>query len=252
MRYVGSKRNIAKKIASEIINRKGDRTRYWEPFVGGMNSFSVVAPNFQKAYASDSHPDVILMWEALYNGWEPPENILKEDYERIIRASEPSALRGIVGFGASFGGKWKGGYAQPSTKGHSAYYYEKGGTDYQMTVRSVKRQIKSLPPTQFLCANYWERHGDTDMVIYCDPPYQNTTSYRGTAKFNYTKYHKWCLTQHEDYGSLIFMSGYEAPSDFVCVAEFSHNSSLTKASNAGARIERLFVPNSQESSRRYE
>lgn len=38
MRYVGGKSRIAKHIEKVILDHKGERTRYIEPFMGGGNA----------------------------------------------------------------------------------------------------------------------------------------------------------------------------------------------------------------------
>lgn len=76
-----------------------------------------------------------------------------------------------------------------------------------------------------------------DSVIYCDIPYQDTNRYQKSG-FDYEAFYEWCSNQTEP----IFISSYSLPEDkFVCVAEFSHRSTLSASANVATK-ERVFVP----------
>lgn len=77
-------------------------------------------------------------------------------------------------------------------------------------------------------------------VIYCDIPYRNTGTYNEDA-FDYDKFYNWALKQTEP----IFISEYNMPSDFVCIAERNKLSSMSPTSNSTKSIERIFVPKHQ-------
>lgn len=51
-------------------------------------------------------------------------------------------------------------------------------------------------------------------VIYCDPPYQNTTKY-STRDFNYREFWQWCRDMSKD--NIVLISEYNAPNDFECI-----------------------------------
>lgn len=103
LRYLGGKSRLAKSIRDVILSRvENTDVTYWEPFVGGCGSFEVIAPEFKRAVGSDIHPDLILMWQSVMDGWIPPTDVSPEQYQEL-RDSEPSALRGFVGFGGLSG-----------------------------------------------------------------------------------------------------------------------------------------------------
>lgn len=77
-------------------------------------------------------------------------------------------------------------------------------------------------------------------VIYCDIPYRNTGTYNEEA-FDYNKFYDWALKQIEP----IFISEYDMPSDFVCIAENNKLSSMSPTRNNTKSIERIFVPKHQ-------
>lgn len=236
MRYVGSKRRIARKIRDVIISLRGDRDVYWEPFAGGFNSFSVIAPEFRKAYASDAHEDLILMWQAVLSGWVPPVSVTPEEYERL-RTAEPSALRGFVGFGGSFGGKWFGGYARggKNADGTPRNYLAESA---RAVASCVAEMTKTGTEIVVRHAQYHEGRGTSRMVIYCDPPYAGTLGYRGTDDFDHAAFWLWAEDQTRT-GALVVVSEYSAPDGWQCVAEFDHNVAIT--SDRKKTVERLFV-----------
>lgn len=76
-----------------------------------------------------------------------------------------------------------------------------------------------------------------DSVVYCDIPYQDTNRYQKDG-FDYEAFYTWCSNQTEP----IFISSYSLPEDkFVCVAEFTHRSTLSASANVAVK-ERVFVP----------
>ena len=65
-------------------------------------------------------------------------------------------------------------------------------------------------------------------LIYCDPPYQNTTGYRGDNgkrnEFDHEKF--WNTIREWSKTNWVFVSEYNAPSDFVCVNKYEMKSNL--------------------------
>lgn len=115
MRYQGGKFFQRKKIKGAIMkdleNREISGT-YIEPFLGGGAMAAVMGHEFNHAHYSDTHIDLMMMWQAVHNGeMEIPEtHITKEEYNEL-RHAEPSAHRGFIGFSCSYGAGWFKGYA---------------------------------------------------------------------------------------------------------------------------------------------
>lgn len=110
MRYQGGKSRIAKALATEIRKRFPTTTDIWELFCGGGAMTLALAKAGFRVHASDNHEDLILMWQALMRGeTEPFVDVTREEHARLKHA-EPSARRGFVRFGASFGGDFFGGF----------------------------------------------------------------------------------------------------------------------------------------------
>lgn len=78
---MGSKARIAKYIAPFILDHLTTETVYVEPFAGGMNMVSHInTQHTGPVIAADSHEYLIEMWKALLSGWQPPEQISREQY----------------------------------------------------------------------------------------------------------------------------------------------------------------------------
>lgn len=239
MRYVGGKSRIAKWIASEIAKVKGDRSVYVEPFAGGLNSFEECAPLFERAVASDAHPDLIMMWqELLFGGWVPPESVLKDEYDALRRES-PSALRGLVGFGASFGGKWFGGYAGSVWDRHNERMTRPFYDTAKDAVEKTAKRLRGLD-IAVLCRDYRELSIPRNSVVYCDPPYAGTLGYGvefDSASF-WSTASKWASD-----GALVIVSEQSAPDGWKVLAERTRKHMLRVADSEEnkCRREALFV-----------
>lgn len=234
MRYVGSKARLAKRIHGIVMSLKGDRSTYYEPFLGGGNTFSVIAPSFPNSYGVDRHEDLALMWQAVAKGWLPPERVSEQEYKRL-KTAEPSPLRGFAGFGCSFGGKWFAGYARGlSAHGDSRNYAAE-------SQRNLAKQVAAIRAATAI------RHGNYDLltpepgwVVYCDPPYEGTLGYKNSGDLDYPKF--WdTVRDWSRSGALVLTSSYQAPPDFECIASFPHRMSVSLASDRVETIERLFM-----------
>lgn len=84
-------------------------------------------------------------------------------------------------------------------------------------------------------------HIPQNSIIYCDPPYQNTTKYH--TGFDHNQFWDWCRLKKQD-GHNIFISEYSAPDDFVCVWQKEVQSQLSANGKYGGTkksIEKLFT-----------
>lgn len=230
MRYVGGKSAIARNIVYTIERYRHGRSTWIEPFVGGGAVLNVAAKYYPRCYAYDLHPDLILMYQALQQGWQPPTNVSEDEYQQL-RHAEPSALRGFVGIGCSFGGKWFGGYARGDGRVH-----------HDESRRSLARM--KLNATTFTQASFfdidWQQFNPHDCVVYCDPPYANTTGY-SVGDFDHTAFWQECERLH-GLGFLVAVSEYQAPESWPCIWHKEVPLSLRGGATAKARLERLFMP----------
>jgi hypothetical protein len=112
MQYQGGKSRIARPIAETIRRMYPKKTEIWEPFCGGGAVTLALSKVGFHVHASDIHPDLILMWQSIVAGDDSVTADVSEEEYNALKAAPPSARRGFVGFGASFGGGWFGGFGR--------------------------------------------------------------------------------------------------------------------------------------------
>lgn len=198
MRYLGSKRRIAKKIINYIQAEREEGMCWVEPFMGSGSIISRVQGN---RIGSDINDYLISMFKALQDGWQPPSIVTEDEYNHIKnnKSSYPKHLVSFVGFGCSFGGKWFNGYAKDSTDSRN----------YALESRKALIKLKpKLKNIDLYNCEYFNLDIPKKSIIYCDPPYINTTNYG--FKFNHDDFYLWCRDKVKE-GHKVFISEYEAP-----------------------------------------
>jgi DNA adenine methylase len=225
VRYLGGKERIATTISEFLLSQKGDRTIYVEPFIGGGSVYSRVSKHFTRSYGSDTHTDLILMWQALQGGWVPPTSLDSNEY-RFLKDSEPSALRAFAGFGCSFGGKWFGGYARSGDRNYALNAHN-----------SVMKKSAGMTGT-ISCRDYRDYRPSARSLVYCDPPYADTTGYTGVDAFDSDEF--WStMRAWRDAGALVFVSEDKAPDDWTSVLNIERRRDLSD--NDRRVVEGLFA-----------
>lgn len=232
MRYLGGKKQIANELASIIAPTITDT--YFEPFCGGLWVSVAIAKKCKPStilLLSDIHPDLILLYSALYrNEIELPEYVSEEMYQEY-RNKKSSALRGYIGFASSFGSKWFGGYARGIEHGKIRNYVKETKNRLEKHF-SILRHFNVI----FTCQSY-SNLSPEDSTIYCDPPYKNTTGYKGTSVFNYNEYYKtvqeWSINNH------VFCSEYSMPVGSMIWEKKKHSSATINTKDMYS-IERLY------------
>jgi DNA adenine methylase len=233
MKYMGSKDRIAKDILPIILKDRSPDQWYIEPFCGGCNIIDKVQGN---RIANDSNMYLIEMWKALLNGWQPIE-ISKEQYTDIKNNSDkyPLYLIGWTAFNCSYSGKWFGGYAGTvNTKVGTIRNYQREA------INNINKQLPKLKNIIFQNDNYRNIEIPDNSIIYCDPPYSDTTKY--FDKFDSEKFWEWVRTITNK-GHKVFISEYKAPKDFECIWEKEIKSSLSANGKIGGNkisVEKLF------------
>jgi len=240
MKYMGSKSRHAKEIIPIIMRKHKPNMYYIEPFVGGGNVIDKIP--CKKRIGCDSNGDVI---KALISIRDSINSIPKDDLEfteeqyKTLRTDLNYPFREYLGFVVSYGAKWLGGWSRGNnSKGLPRDYVKEG----------YSNALKQSPLLQGIALHHKSVFDIGTLkgksTIYCDPPYEGTTRYKDD--FNHDNFWQWCrdkVTQGHD----VYVSEYNAPSDFVCIWEKGVNSSLTRDTGGKKAIERLFVHESQNS-----
>ena len=224
---MGGKSRISKQIA-EILNSAIDKnTPFVSLFCGSCAIESKVQADVK--ILNDKHPYLIAMWQALQNGWIPPNVVTKEEYYRVkANMDENPALTGFVGFGCSFGGKWWGGYAK-----------DKRGDDYcGQAKRGLLKDLVGIQSATFTCLDYHDVEIPDGAVVYCDPPYVNTTGYT-VGQFDTNEF--WDYMRQLSKRCDVYISEESAPDDFECIWSKEKVRTLEKNDNVGrVKVEKLF------------
>lgn len=230
---MGSKNRIAKEILSIMLKYRKPGQWWVEPFVGGGNIIDKVTGN---RIGCDVDKDVISALETIaYRTELLPKNnkeFTEKDYYKIKKCPN-HPLYGYVAFALSYGGKKWGGWRRD----------KEGKRDYVAEAyRSALKQSKKLQGVLFFVCSYEEIPLlPPNSIIYCDPPYKDTTEY--SKKFDYNEFWKWCEEKYKE-GHYVFVSEYSAPKGWKAVWQKEIVSSLTKNTGAKKSVEKLFVPKS--------
>lgn len=203
MRYLGGKEHTAKHLVPRMLEYADNCDTYIEPFVGGGSIVKHMAPHFTCSIAIDIVPDLILLYKAIQNNENLPE-VITEDMYYTLKNEDPSALRGLAGFGGSFGGKWFGGYARGNKPNGQPRNY------VAETLRNLRKMIPNIANVNFICDTYTNYTFSKGQLVYCDPPFQGTTQFDGADEFDWGFFWKW-VNECRKNGAEVFVSEYSIP-----------------------------------------
>lgn len=184
----------------------------------------------------DIHKQLIALFNKLIKDRDGiPNEITKEEYDEVKNNKEkyPDWYLGLVGFLGSFGAKYFGGYAKHN-KDDNTGQIQKG------SIKNLKKQYDNLKDVKFIQCDFRNIPKDIKgYVIYCDPPYKNTTKYKA-GEFPYEDFYQWCkdMSIH----NTILISEYNMPEEFECVWEKEVKVNLdSNRSKADVRTEKLYT-----------
>lgn len=224
MKYLGSKTRLSYILVPILQNcLKNTKYRtYVEPFVGGANIIDKIECPIKMG--SDIHPKLIALLKHLQDDGELPESISEEEYQFVRQYPDchEDWYIGLVGFCASYGAKWFGGYGR-----------DKKSRDYANEgIRNLIQQRPSLDGIHFSCCDFM----DIDIkkaVIYCDPPYRFTTGYGD--EFHYERFYNWTYKMARN--NLVIISEYWMPESFKEIWSLEHTCNM----NNKRSLEKLYV-----------
>lgn len=172
MQYLGGKSRLGPQIVRAILEDLGvSRLGLVADLCAGAGGVTHrLADVSDRVIAVEAHPGLVALHRAVQAGWVPPEHVSEEEYRALRNGDSADPLVTFVGFGCSFGGKWWGGYARTVSGDASARNYAMNAR------RAVLRETR--PNIEHVAADVlaWEPPAGLQ-VVYCDPPYEGTTSY---------------------------------------------------------------------------
>lgn len=205
--------------------------------MGGGNVVDKV--KCERKYASDVQPYLIaLLKQTQKDTGVFPESITLEQYKDVKDNKEkyPAWYVGLIGFCASFGGKFFNGYGRDSKGGRSIS---------NERIRNLIKQSPNLKDIQFTCCDFRNiKPTIKNFVIYCDIPYKNSTKYK-VDDFPYNEFYDWCRQMAKN--NIVLVSEYNMPDDFECIWQKEIKTSLCidRAKTGSKRVEKLFIINSK-------
>lgn len=233
MKYMGSKLRIAKEILPIIFRESCGYKNFYDMFTGGGELICEVPDDYIKVAVDINSIHALLLIKNHLN-LIPKNNLsFTEQHYNFYKSQKDSFTIDInmltyVGFALSYGGKWFGGWRRDKD----------GKRDYVAEAyRNAVKQSEKLKSVQLYGCSYDELYLEQHSIIYCDPPYANTTKYKNY--FDHEKFWQWCRDKTNE-GHKVFISEYNAPDDFVCIWEKEIVSSLTKDTGSKRAVERLF------------
>lgn len=241
MMYVGGKSKLVglTHIIQSLIPRAGT---YWEPFVGAGRMMERINNCFR--YGSDTNRFIIHLLRAVQNGWQPPRTVSKNDHEIYRKKSreEPMSddpMIAFVGHGCCFSGVFFGGFARN----------ERGIDTNKFAIQtrnSLLKQKPALEGVELVIRDYQKPFWGPERphVIYCDPPYANTSSVgsdrQTKTKFDSDKFWKWCQARAAE-GSIVLVSEYTCPLPNVpCIWQMTRYKHLRSSDGVKSSVEKLF------------
>ena len=190
----------------------------------------------------DIHKELIALWNKAKNDVDSiPDEISEEEYKMVKnnKSNYEDWYVGLVGFCATFGAKYFGGYARVKQGNRNM---PKEG------IKNLKKQAPLLKDIEFKCCNFLDLPKDKikGYVIYCDIPYKGTTKYK-TNPFPYEEFYEWAneMAKH----NTVLISEYDMPSNFKCIwkkhTKVNFDSNRTEGDKSNIRTEKLFLCNTE-------
>lgn len=250
MKYMGSKKRLQKFIAP-IINDliiKNDISLYIEPFVGGANMIESIKCERKVGFDNNIYLMALLSYVVDKGLKGLPREITREHYVEVRNSFNKKDFKysnyyiGYIGFMASYNGRFfDGGYS-----GHKVIEKGRAGTrDFiRQTINNLEKQIPSIKDVEFYYSEYPNMHNELkNLLIYCDPPYQNTKKYGTSKNFDYEGFYNWVRKMSKN--NIVLVSEYQMPLDFDTIwsRETKTNMMDTLGGKRKSNTEKLFVYN---------
>ena len=227
MRYVGTKRKLAKGILPFIEKALETlpNAKYIEPFVGGCNMIDQVKHHTR--IGCDANKYLIELYKMARTN---PEKLLEVEclsrpgYKYLRSNKEPyyEWYVGLMGFMPTFNNQWFHSFSEDLHPGK-----------FSASIRSLIKQ--DLSGIKLINCDYQSIPVGKGNVIYCDPPYIIEDFYK--MPFNHVEFYDWVRDASRD--NIVLISEYEMPNDFTCIWQKVVKPGIN--SIARNKVEKLFI-----------
>ena len=201
--WLGSKRRIANQLIPLLEGIRAEGQVYVEPLCGGCNSLIRMK---NPRIGNDVNHYWISALIATQNGWSPPSEYTKEDYN-LLRKNPYSYPPELVGWACSqwaFGGRWMG-----SMDSRMTGRVGKGGV-VATAYRKIDALRSCIQGVDFVCSDYKKLEVPPNSLIYCDPPYMSSTSGNDNyivSSFDFDEFVTW-MKQKANEGHTVLFSEF--------------------------------------------
>lgn len=234
MAFVGSKAKCADHILEVLNDPIFDGMHYVEPFCGYCHILRRVE-NKKSYRASDCNPLLVTLLKAIQSKRKLP--VISESAYRVLKNRKGNTLQHAVAcFTYSYCGKAWGGYVDMYVRdGKRKSYSEERKRYYTNLQENEQFMSTTIREVDYRKLEFKNK------LIYCDPPYANTTGYKkGNEDNDFDSEKFWSTMREWSRHNFVFISEYKAPCDFKCVTYAIKQSSLSIDKRTD-RKEKLFV-----------
>jgi DNA adenine methylase len=180
-------------------------------------------------WATDANPALIALYQAVQQGWVPPEQATDEQRKQALQLPDSDPMKAFLRIGCGFSGNWSSGFARDS---HGRNYAAQAQRCLLRDVSGLKTQIQHL---DFLDV----APRPINAKLYCDPPYAGTTGYAGAPPFDSALF---CLRVAEwSRYTDVFVSEYQFPLG-VCIWQRAQKTTVAAGTSGKSKtaVEKLF------------
>lgn len=199
-------------IIQKYIDDNNIKT-YIEPMCGSCSIIEKI--KCDERIASDVNDELIALLQ--YVKSDPLLSIAPEDctFEHYAEVREDRKLStgkyskeyiALIGFSASFGGRyWSGGFGRDKT-GKRNIYKER--------IKNLKEDSELLHNIDIRCCDYKSYSDYQNCLFYIDPPYRGCKQY-DKQSINYNEFYDFLRKLSEN--NIVLVSEYNMPDDFKCI-----------------------------------
>jgi hypothetical protein len=230
---MGGKSRIARQIVQRIA-LDGSVQSWWEPFCGGLSVSVELVRAFGSGLLSDANPSLIALYRAIRGGWKPPETVTDDEWRTARNLPDGVPLKAFCGFALSYGGKWFDGRARDERAGRRPFEVR--------AAEALLRKVAAVRRCEIECVDFLssDAHVDSGVIVYADPPYRGCKQNYGLGPFDseafWTRAKSLAIT-----GTRLYVSEYQAPAPWRCIAEFHPGRGLNARSAQDGPVEKLWT-----------
>lgn len=227
MKYCGGKFRLRTEIAGELVQYIPVSNTFIDMFCGSCNiavALKKLNPNIT-VFCNDINPYLISMFNAVKNGWIPPDDLTEDQWTQIKQNKDVhNPLTAFAGFGCSYGGDWFNCFARDNQTNRNF------AAEAKRSIENDRPYLEQFNYSSYDYKNYPLPKEPT--LVYCDIPYYSTrkSSYlkENKIEFDYKEFYSWCELNKAK-GHTIIVSEYY---NNIRATQYNYNIIWSKCSTA--------------------